>query len=262
MKKLIGLYSIIGVLVLFSIAGVAQTTDAAEEDSPQWRITEKEVVAVQTELRRRGYYNLKPSGVLDRSTREAVKTYQSENGLQVTGRIDRPTYEKLELPYPATGKERDSERRGGLLPSIGYGIKDTATATGSAVGGAANKVKGGTKGGYDKTRDTGNGALTKTKETVQGVGDATKKGAKTGAKTVSRGTQRASDALVGRSDDDIQTDVREVLNSDSKTEKWFSEVKNGLVTIKTPPEHGADVGVVVSGIRKIPGVKSVFVIAE
>jgi hypothetical protein len=38
-------------------------------------------------------------------------------------------------------------------------------------------------------------------------------------------------------------------------------VKKGTVTIKTPPNHYADVGSVVSNIRQIAGVESIFVIA-
>jgi peptidoglycan hydrolase-like protein with peptidoglycan-binding domain len=257
MKNFVGPLLMIAILSLLSITGTAQT--ATVEDTPdQWRITEKEVVAVQTELKRRGYYNSKPTGVLDRRTREGVKAYQSENGLKVTGRIDRPTYEKLGLRYPATGKEGDNERRSGVLPSIGYGIKDTAVATGQAVTGTANKVKDTAETGYEKTKGVGTGTVSKSKEVAGDVGDATKKG----AKKVNSGTQRANDVLVGRSDADIQSGVREVLNENSETEKWYSEVKNGVVTLKTPPQHNADIGVVVSNIRKVQGVKSVFVIAE
>ncbi len=255
--KMIGMLSATAMVFFLSIAGLSQTA-TIEETPAQWKITEKEVVAVQTELKRRGYYNAKPTGVLDRNTRESVKSYQSESGLKATGRIDRPTYEKLGLRYPATGKEGDNARRSGVLPSIGYGVKDTATATGQAATGAANKVKSTTKSGYEKTRDAGDTAVSKTKETAQSVSDTTKKG----AKTVGQGTQRASDALVGRSDADIQTDVRDVLTESTGAEKWYSDVKNGVVTIKTPAQHNVDVGAVVSNIRKVAGVKSVFVIAE
>jgi hypothetical protein len=68
--------------------------------------------------------------------------------------------------------------------------------------------------------------------------------------------------LMGPSDSHIQTDVRALLSKNSNTEKWYSDVKSGLVTIKTPSQHNADIGTVVSDIRKIEGVKSVFVIAE
>jgi peptidoglycan hydrolase-like protein with peptidoglycan-binding domain len=257
MKRIFALSHIVAITLLLTITGTAQTANL-EETPVEWRITEKEVVAVQTELKRRGYYNSNPSGILDRTTRESVREYQADKGLKVTGRIDRTTYETLELPYPATGDERDSERRSGLLPSIGYGIKDKVVATGQTLDGAATKVKEKTGTGYDKAKGAGGGAVSKTKEVAQGVGSTTAKG----IRAIGRGAERAGDMIVGRGDADIQTDVRELLNEDSETKKWYSEVKSGMVTIKTPQQHNANVGNLISDIRKIAGVKSVFVIAE
>jgi Putative peptidoglycan binding domain len=257
MKKLMILFTVLLVLPLLSVSAIAQD-EVKAEGADQFRITEKEVVAVQTELSRRGFYNSKPTGILDSNTRAAIRTYQTENGLTVTGRIDRETYEKLGLPYPATGRERDNTRRGGLLPKIGYGVKDTVVSTGETIGGTAGNVKKKTTSGMDKTKEMTGDAVSKTKETAQSVGDSTTKG----AKNVGRGTQRASDSLVGRSDADIQTDVREVLGNRPETEKWYSEVKDGRVTVKTPSDHKVDIGVVISEIRKVGGVKSVVVIPE
>jgi peptidoglycan hydrolase-like protein with peptidoglycan-binding domain len=257
MKKIFVLSHIIAITLSLTIAGTAQTA-TLEETPVEWRITENEVAAVQTELKRRGYYNANPSGILDRTTRESVRAYQADNGLKVTGRIDRTTYETFKLPYPATGDERDSERRSGVLPSIGYGIKDKVVATGRTLDGAATKVKVKTEAGYDKAKGAGGGAVSKTKEVGQEMGSTTARG----VRAIGRGAQRAGDMIVGRSDADIQTDVRELLKGDSETEKWYSEVKSGMVTIKTPPQHSANVGTVISDIRKIAGVKSVFVIAE
>jgi peptidoglycan hydrolase-like protein with peptidoglycan-binding domain len=257
MKRLVAFPHIITITLLLTITGTAQTA-TLEETPVEWRITEKEVVAVQTELKRRGYYNADPSGILDRTTRESVRGYQADNGLKVTGRIDRTTYERLELPYPATGDEGDSERRSGLLPAIGYGIKDKTIATGRTLDGAATKVKGKTEAGYDKAKGTGGGAVSKTKEVGQELGSM----AVRGVRAIGRGIERAGDMIVGRSDADIQTDVRELLKGDAETEKWYSEVKSGMVTIKTPNQHNANVGNVISNIRKIAGVKSVFVVAE
>jgi peptidoglycan hydrolase-like protein with peptidoglycan-binding domain len=257
MRRLVAFCQIIVVTFLLAITGTAQTA-ALEETPVEWRITEKEVVAVQTELKRRGYYNTNPSGILDRTTRESVRAYQADSGLKVTGRIDRTTYERLELPYPATGDERDSERRSGLLPSIGYGIKDKTIATGRTLDGAATKVKVKTEAGYDKVKGTGGGAVSKTKEVAQAVGSTTAKG----VTAIGRGVERVGDMIVGRSDADIQTDVRELLKGDPETAKWYSAVKSGMVTIKTPQQNDANVGNVISNIRQIAGVKSVFVVAE
>jgi len=248
---------VLSTVLLISISVLAQD-NAPQENAPEWRITENEVYAVQAELSRRGYYKSKPTGVLDRDTREAIRNYQSKNGLKVTGRIDRETYETFELPYPATGKERDSVRRRGVLPTIGYGVKDAAVTTGKAVGGAAVFVKKKTVGGAEKTKDATGGALSQSKETAQDVGKATANG----ARTVGRGTSRAGDVLIGRSDAEIHNDIREILEAKEETANWYSEVKDGRVTIKTPPEYKEDTGELISAIRKVSGVRSVVVIAE
>ncbi len=83
-----------------------------------------------------------------------------------------------------------------------------------------------------------------------------------GVKSAGRGAERAGARLIGRSDAEIHEEVRRTLEDDPETKYWHSEVKNGLVTIKTPPQSKADIGVVVSNIRKVAGVKSVFVIAQ
>jgi peptidoglycan hydrolase-like protein with peptidoglycan-binding domain len=234
----------------------ASDPQAANTQPADWRITEKEVVAVQAELFRRGYFKSKIGGVLDRDTRDAVRAFQTDNGLKASGRVDLETYQKLGLVYPATGKEADSIRRNGLLPRIGYGVKDTATNAGAAVTGGVKKAGSGVRSGIDKTRDLGDATVSKSREVVQGAGDATVKG----AKSAGRSAERAGDRLIGRSDAEVHDDVRRVLEENPETKNWYTEVKNGMVTVKTPRGHNADIGAVVSNIRKVPGVKSVFVI--
>ena len=247
------------VAFLIPVFAIAQTPDpqTANSQISDWRITEKEVIAVQAELIRRGYYKSKITGVLDRDTREAVRAFQSDNGLKDSGRIDLPTYGKLGLDYPATGKEADSVRRNGLLPRIGYGVKDTTVGAGSAVKGGAKKAGSGVRAGLEKTWDAGAGTVSKSKEVAQDAGDATING----AKSAGRSASRAGDRLIGRSDAEVHEDVRRALEENPETQLWYSDVKNGMVTIKTPQRHNADVGAVISNIRKVPGVKSVFVIA-
>ncbi|MGH9831746.1 MAG: peptidoglycan-binding domain-containing protein [Blastocatellia bacterium] len=252
----------VAVALLLPILAVAQTpstnNQAADPQTPEWRITEKEVIAVQAELTRRGFYKSKITGVLDRDTREAVRAFQSDNGMKASGRIDRATYEKLELTYPATGKEADSLRRNGLLPKIGYGVKDTATSAGGAATGAAKKVGSGVRTGVEKTWEAGGTTVSKSKEAVQGAPGVALKG----AKSAGRGAERAGARLIGRSDAEIHEEVRRTLEDNPETKYWYSEVKNGMVTVKTPPQSKADIGAVVSNIRKVAGVKSVFVIAQ
>jgi peptidoglycan hydrolase-like protein with peptidoglycan-binding domain len=234
----------------------ASDAQSASRQPAEWRITEKEVIAVQAELFRRGYYKSKIAGVLDRDTRESVRAFQTDSGLKASGRIDLETYQKLGLIYPATGKEADSLRRNGWLPRIGYGVKDTAAGAGAAVTGGVKKAGSGVRTGLEKTRDLGDATVSKSREVAQGAGDATVKG----AKSAGRSAGRAGDRLIGRSDAEVHEDVRRAMEENPETKLWYTEVKNGNVTIKTPRGHTADIGAVVSNIRKVPGVKSVFVI--
>jgi peptidoglycan hydrolase-like protein with peptidoglycan-binding domain len=232
-----------------------QTTEAQSSDRPitDWRITEKEVKAVQAELTLRGYYKSKITGVLDRDTRAAVRAYQADNGLKDSGRIDMETYRKLDLPYPATGKEVDRLRSDALSSKIGYEVKDATAGAGDAAGGGAKKVGSGVRGGLEKTWDTGAGAVSKSKDAAREAGGAVVRGVKSAG--------RAGVGIFGRGDSEVQEQVRRLLEDNPETRSWQFQVKKGTVTIKTPPNHNADVGAVVSNLRQIPGVESVFVIA-
>jgi len=256
----------IAIALLMPVFAVAQTTDPVtqppEPTSGQqtegrpitdWRITEKEVKAVQAELTLLGYYKYKITGVLDSDTRAAVRAYQVNNGLKDSGRIDVETYRKLDLPYPATGKEVDRLRSDDLSSKIGYEVKDATAGAGDAANGGAKKVGSGVRGGLEKTWDTGVGAVSKSKDAARGAGGAMVRGVKNAG--------RAGAGIFGRSDSDLQEQVRRLIEENPETRSWQFQVKKGTVTIKTPPNHNADVGVVVSNIRKIAGVESVFVIA-
>src|SRR5262245_63761548 len=149
----------IAIVILTPVFAVAQTTDAVTQPPEQtsgpltagrpitdWRITEKEVKAVQAELTLRGYYKSKITGVLDRDTRAAVRAYQINNGLKDSGRIDAETYRELDLPYPATGKEADRLRSDALSSKNGYEVKNATAGAGDPAGGGAKKVGSGVRG--------------------------------------------------------------------------------------------------------------------
>jgi peptidoglycan hydrolase-like protein with peptidoglycan-binding domain len=266
MRKAPVLYLSITIALLIPVFAVAQTPDPVTQPQEQtsasqtagrpiidWRLTEKEVKAVQAELTLRGYYKSKITGVLDRDTRAAVRAYQINNGLKDTGRIDVETYRKLDLPYPATGKEVDRLRSDALSSKVGYEVKDATASAGDAANNGAKKAGSGVRGGLEKTWDTGAGAVSKSKDAARGAGGAVVKGIK--------GAGRAGVGIFGRGDSEVQEQVRRLLEDNPETRSWQFQVKKGTVTIKTPPNHNADVGAVVSNLRQIPGVESVFVIA-
>jgi peptidoglycan hydrolase-like protein with peptidoglycan-binding domain len=253
-------------LTLFTVSTVqAQTSEVTRPEDSKLEsvnlvITSKEVSAVQAALLGRGYYNARPNGVLDGATREAIRAYQTDNKLEATGKIDRATLESLEISYPATGKEANTGRRNGVLPKVGYAAKDGAVASKDAVTGASRKVVNTTKAGYDKTVEKTTGALNRGKDVTIGVGESTAKGAKTATRKTQGAAQRTSTAVIGRSDLDVHTDVREILNADPQTQKFVTSVKSGSVTVKLPPGYEQDYGDVIASIRRVNGVKSVVVV--
>jgi hypothetical protein len=246
----------------FCMAALAQTGEAQKPaaeapETPPLVITNKEVSAVQAELQRRGYYRNTPNGILDSETREAIKTYQKENEQGETGSIDMKLLDSLELQYPATGKEVESARKKGLIPRIGYGAKDTVTGARDTTVNAGKSVKKGAEKAVDTTKN-------KSVELAQDAGDATVKGAKkVGNKTVdstTRAGRRVSDVFVGRSDSELQRDIRDILEAKEETARVRSEVKDGAV--KLFPKEGVEVSDAVSSIRKLSGVRSVMVVAR
>ena len=126
---------------------LAQATSDPQQSDPQaqpqtqaqaepLQITEKEVRAVQHALFSRGLLAKQPNGVFDSATRKAVTEYQKREGLQETGKIDQPTVDKLGLTFPITNEDNKSKRKNGVLPKIGYAVKDGASATSKAVTGS------------------------------------------------------------------------------------------------------------------------------
>ncbi len=281
-------------LTLTASAQTGQTQTVETANAPQTQaaaatpeaatlvITNKEVSAVQAALLGRGYFHTRPSGVLDGQTRDALRAWQTDHNLEASGRIDRPTLTSLEVSYPATGKEAESARRNGMLPKIGYKTKDGAVTTKNAVVDTSKTVVNGTKAGYQKTVDTTKhaalytkdktvgaatytkdktvGALTRTKDVSVSVGQTTAGSVKTAARKTQGAAQRTSDVVVGRSDLDIHTQVRDVLDTDPEARKFVTSVKNGNVTVKLPPGYQQDYGNVIASIRRVNGVKSVFVV--
>ena len=276
-------------LTLTVSAQTAETTsaqqtqaEAAVPEAAALSITNKEVSAVQAALLGRGYFHTRPNGVLDGKTREAIRAWQTDHNLEASGRIDRATLASLEVSYPATGKEADTARRNGLLPKIGYKTKDGAVTTKNAVVDTSRTVGGGVKTGYEKTvdgtkraatytkdktvgaatytKDKTVGAFTHTKDVSVTVGQTTADGVKTAARKTQGAAQKTSDTLVGRSDLDIHTQVRDVLDADPEARKFVTSVKNGNVTVKLPPGYQQEYGDVIAGIRRVHGVKSVFVV--
>ncbi len=250
-------------LVMILMVPAGKTMGQTAEEAPKASapsITEKEVRAVQQELFRRGFLETQPSGVLDGATRQALIAFQKKEGLEETGKIDDATVDKLGLVFPVTVEDDRANRRNGVLSKIGYAIKDETVAAGKGISGAARKVGSGAKTGAEKTAEASENAVSKSGETAKTAGDKSVEG----ARTVGRGVQQAStevaEAAVGRSDDKVHQDVRDLLNAGEKTRSILSDVKEGRVTLTTETNSETDLSDAISRIRKISGVKSVIVI--
>lgn len=244
--------------LMVPVASARQTPDPSQspdpsQATPALTVTAKEVRAVEEALLSRGYLNKKPNGVLDAKTRKGLKSFQKEQGIEETGRIDQPTIDRLGLVFPLDGDGKNGERPNGILPKIGYAIKDEATSAGKAVGGAAKKVGGTTKAGAQKTAEVTTDAVGKT-------GEVSVDGAKTAGREVKETSTEVKEAAVGRSDTDIHADVRKILNADETTRRLITEVKEGRVTISTEAGLETELGPTISQIRKVSGVKSVTVL--
>jgi len=88
-----------------SIHGQASTSGRDESDDdakaapsrrgPVFRANKEQVTAAQTMLKRKGGYSGEATGKLDPPTRDALKSYQKDNGLRATGTLNRATLEKM-----------------------------------------------------------------------------------------------------------------------------------------------------------------------
>jgi peptidoglycan hydrolase-like protein with peptidoglycan-binding domain len=230
-------------LAAFSLAAVAQAPATL-------KLTKQQIESVQDELHQRGYLKTRATGVVDQKTREALRKYQADNGLPVSGRIDAETMEKLGVGANGSASEPQNQRKPGIVPKIGYAVKDTTTSTTGAVKGAANSAANSAgrtvKAGADKTT-----------ETASDVGESSVNGAKAVGRGAQGATRKVSDTLVGRSDADISEDVRRVLAESPATEKVRSRVDSGKVKLTLDGETTPELDKAVTKIRAISGVKSV-----
>lgn len=72
---------------------------------PIFRANKDQIIQAQTKLKEKALYTGETTGKLDTATREALKKFQSSNGLKPTGTLNRATLEKLEIPLTDRQKE-------------------------------------------------------------------------------------------------------------------------------------------------------------
>ncbi len=96
----------------------------AKEDKPKrqiFRSNKDQVMQAQKMLKEKVMYNGEETGKLDTDTRAGLKKFQSENGLNTTGTLNRATLEKMnieltdkqkEIPIPASSYATNDSKSG------------------------------------------------------------------------------------------------------------------------------------------------------
>jgi len=93
--------SLIAVVLFAAAASFAQGTGAAPSPSPEkaktptFRPTKTQITEGQTKLKDLKLYSGAADGKYNDDTRAAIRTYQKDNGLEVTGNFNRATVEKM-----------------------------------------------------------------------------------------------------------------------------------------------------------------------
>lgn len=75
----------------------ADAAPAPRKRAPIFRATKNQITGAQTMLKERGLYAGDATGKLDQSTRDALKKFQTAEGLKATGTLNRVTLEKMEI---------------------------------------------------------------------------------------------------------------------------------------------------------------------
>ena len=104
MKKLIAML----MAVLFCLTAAA---GALAEENRIWQLGDRgeDVAQIQTRLRELGYLTTEPTGVFDDDTEAALRRFQRDQGLLVTGMADRVTVELLNTTDRKAAEETPME---------------------------------------------------------------------------------------------------------------------------------------------------------
>lgn len=90
----IGPIFFVDVKTAFCAQKAAKTAKAAHKKSVKKAMPSEKIRAVQTALNNAGF-TLQEDGFMGKKTKQALKKFQKENGLKVTGKADKETLAKL-----------------------------------------------------------------------------------------------------------------------------------------------------------------------
>ncbi len=124
---------------LFVISGIAQTSATpavkateAPKRGPIFRATKSQIKDVQSMLKDKKLYTGEVTGKLDDTTRASIKSYQKDNGLRVTGTLNRATLEKMNI-------ELTDGQKAIPVSSKSYAAADSVTPAAKEKTGAPSK---------------------------------------------------------------------------------------------------------------------------
>ncbi|MCS6884523.1 MAG: peptidoglycan-binding domain-containing protein [Acidobacteriota bacterium] len=95
------------VAILISLCSVGQTMTFAQSTEEKTRAVRVEyqpetIQKAQQALKDKGFYKGQVTGKMDAATREAIKSFQQQQGLKPTGRLNKDTRQALGIELVAT----------------------------------------------------------------------------------------------------------------------------------------------------------------
>ena len=148
--------------------------DGSTEEQPVFkkaRISENDIMAAQKKLNDKGYDAGTPDGKLGPRSRAAVRKYQQDNNLTVTGKLDESTLTHLNVAGGKTMANAPSDIGRGAK-AAGHDVKEghpvaAAKAFGKGFGHAGKAVAEGTKSGVMGSKDKISGNKSKSENANQ-----------------------------------------------------------------------------------------------
>ncbi len=130
--------SMIGAIILSGAVGLASTTAWSQEAPGETRqpdrnltrpgrseesvpgihsgrtaeLSKKDMKAVEEALKAKGYQVGRVDGVADDNARKAIRSFQQDNGLPITGMVDQRTADKLDVKISKSGSSQPNRSSG------------------------------------------------------------------------------------------------------------------------------------------------------
>lgn len=186
---------------------------SSNEPQGEQRFEKATIEKVQQKLKDEGFDPGPIDGIFGPQTHQALRTFQAEEGLQASGRLNRKTLEALGIEQPS----------GGLVGAVASGTKTAGKVVGSA---AATAGKATAKAAVASGKAAAKAAAV--------TGKAVAKGAKGVARGAAQAADETKDFLVGEdADEKLRKRVESRLKEDERidTDAIDVRVKDSNVTL-------------------------------